>query len=114
MPETTSRPATGTGPATGAAAETATGPATEAAAEAAAAAAAEAAIGSLTGWRVEPSVAAVVVTFNRAELLRCALTALAAQSRPVDEIVVVDNASSDGTAQMLAADFPAVRHLRLT
>ncbi|MCA5892756.1 glycosyltransferase [Isoptericola sp. NEAU-Y5] len=42
-----------------------------------------------------PTVVAVVVSYNRAELLVAALDALAAQTRPVDRVVVVDNASTD-------------------
>lgn len=60
-----------------------------------------------------PSVAAVFVTYNRSDLLRDTLTALAKSTRPVDEVIVVDNASSDGTAEMLAAEFPDVTHLPL-
>jgi GT2 family glycosyltransferase len=48
------------------------------------------------------SVAAVVVTFNRKELLCECLDALLAQTSPVSRIVLVDNASSDGTADLLA------------
>jgi rhamnopyranosyl-N-acetylglucosaminyl-diphospho-decaprenol beta-1,3/1,4-galactofuranosyltransferase len=62
---------------------------------------------------VTPRVCAVVVTYNRRELLRACLTALTAQSRPLDRILVVDNASTDGTPAMLAADFEAVDALRL-
>ncbi|MDQ3628405.1 MAG: glycosyltransferase [Actinomycetota bacterium] len=46
-------------------------------------------------------VIAVVVTWNRRDLLVETLDALAAQTRPVDEVVVVDNASDDGTAELL-------------
>jgi GT2 family glycosyltransferase len=54
------------------------------------------------------SVAAVVLTRNRVTSLRSTLGAISAQSRPVDEIVVVDNASTDETLAMLAEDFPSV------
>ncbi|HVW80159.1 MAG TPA: glycosyltransferase [Mycobacteriales bacterium] len=53
-------------------------------------------------------VVAVVVTFNRRELLLECLAAIASQTRPVDEIVVVDNASSDGTGAALAEHYPSV------
>ena len=56
-------------------------------------------------------VLAVVVTHNRRELLRQCLPALAAQQRAVDEVVVVDNASTDGTAAMVREEFPWVRLL---
>ena len=51
------------------------------------------------------SVTAVVVTYNRKELLREALAALAAQERPVDRVLVVDNASTDGTADMIRSEY---------
>lgn len=46
-------------------------------------------------------VTAVVVTYNRKALLRECLAALREQTRPVDRILVVDNASTDGTGDML-------------
>ena len=61
----------------------------------------------------ELKVCAVVVTHNRRETLRECLRALLAQTRPVDEIMVVDNASTDGTERMLSAEFPQVTHVRL-
>ncbi len=48
-------------------------------------------------------VVAVVVTWNRCELLAESLDALAAQSHAPTAVVVVDNASTDETAEMLAA-----------
>ncbi len=56
---------------------------------------------------------AVVVTYNRKALLRECLEALAGQTRPVDEILVVDNASTDGTLDMLVVDFPHCQTLAL-
>jgi rhamnopyranosyl-N-acetylglucosaminyl-diphospho-decaprenol beta-1,3/1,4-galactofuranosyltransferase len=47
------------------------------------------------------SVAAVVVTFNRKVLLCECLDALLAQNVAVDRIVLIDNASSDGTEDYL-------------
>jgi len=49
------------------------------------------------------------VTFNRRALLEECLEALAGQTRPPDEVLVVDNASTDGTAQMVRERFPHVR-----
>jgi GT2 family glycosyltransferase len=54
-------------------------------------------------------VAAVVVTYNRAPVLAQTLRALEQQSRPPDQIVVVDNHSGDGTVAMVGRDFPAAR-----
>jgi GT2 family glycosyltransferase len=50
-------------------------------------------------------VAAVVVTHNRPQLLRQALAALRAQTRPPDAIYVVDNASDDPGGAGLARLF---------
>lgn len=58
-------------------------------------------------------VCAVVVTHDRRDLLRDALRALAAQTRPVDDLLVVDNASTDGTRDMLRDEFPEVDVLAL-
>ena len=49
------------------------------------------------------STAVVVVTFNRADLLVRMLDGLAAQTSPPQEVIVVDNASTDHTAAVLAA-----------
>jgi len=46
-------------------------------------------------------IAAVVVTYNRKELLKECLDALLAQTRPVDSIILMDNASTDGTPEFL-------------
>jgi len=59
------------------------------------------------------SVCAVVVTHNRREMLRRCLSALAAQRRPADRILVVDNASSDGTGDMVERDYDGVDLLAL-
>lgn len=60
-----------------------------------------------------PSVAAVFVTFNRSAMLRDSLRAMLASTRAPDEVIVVDNASSDDTGAMLAEEFPKVVHVRL-
>lgn len=49
-----------------------------------------------------------MVTYNRKALLVQCLDALQRQTRAIDRIVVVDNASSDGTAAVVRADFPGV------
>ena len=49
------------------------------------------------------SVAVVVVTYNRADLLVRMLTGLAALDRLPEAVIVVDNASTDHTPEVLAA-----------
>jgi len=51
---------------------------------------------------VSPSVVAVVVTWNRCELMQESIAAVLAQTRRPERVVVVDNASDDGTAGVLA------------
>jgi rhamnopyranosyl-N-acetylglucosaminyl-diphospho-decaprenol beta-1,3/1,4-galactofuranosyltransferase len=58
-------------------------------------------------------VCAVIVTRDRRELLHRCLVALRSERRPPDGVLVVDNDSSDGTAEMVAADFPEAELLRL-
>ena len=48
------------------------------------------------------SVTAVIVTYNRAALLAECLTAVAGQTVPPDRVVVIDNASTDDTPDVLA------------
>ena len=58
-------------------------------------------------------MAVVVVTYNRADLLSRVLDGLAAMSRPADAVIVVDNASSDHTPQVLSgATLPGLEVLR--
>ena len=47
------------------------------------------------------SVCAVLVTYNRRDLLARALDKIAAQERRPDAVLVVDNASTDGTRELL-------------
>jgi rhamnopyranosyl-N-acetylglucosaminyl-diphospho-decaprenol beta-1,3/1,4-galactofuranosyltransferase len=59
----------------------------------------------LTAERRNPErVCAIVVTYNRLELLKASLAALRAQTRPLDAIVVVDNGCTDGTGRWLATE----------
>ena len=50
---------------------------------------------------MSPRVVAVVVTWNRRDLLVECLAAIDAQTLRPTEIVVVDNASTDGTTDLL-------------
>ncbi len=55
----------------------------------------------------------VVLSWNTREILRACLTALARdQPRRPREVIVVDNASADGSAEMVAREHPEVRLLR--
>ena len=53
-------------------------------------------------------ISAVISTWNKKDAVLANVAALRAGSRPPDEIVVVDNASGDGTAAALRAAWPDV------
>ena len=57
-------------------------------------------------------VSIIIPTRNRRDLLRQALRSAKAQTWPDVELVVVDEASGDGTGDMVAAEFPDVRIVR--
>src|SRR5678815_1592587 len=59
----------------------------------------------------EPRVSVLVVSYNRAADLRLCLEAVLATRYPNLEIIVFDNASTDGAADV-AASFDGVRVLR--
>jgi rhamnopyranosyl-N-acetylglucosaminyl-diphospho-decaprenol beta-1,3/1,4-galactofuranosyltransferase len=62
----------------------------------------------------QPKIAAVVVTYNRRVLLEGCINALLQQDRPLDEILVIDNASTDDTAEIIAKKYnDKVTHVRL-
>ena len=57
----------------------------------------------------EPACSAVVSAWNKRKDVRANLIALRAQTRPFDEVVLVDNSSTDGTVEMVRSEFPEVR-----
>ncbi|MET1017689.1 MAG: glycosyltransferase family 2 protein [Leifsonia flava] len=59
-------------------------------------------------------IVAVVVAYNRRDLLAEVLDGLRAQSRPVDAIVVVDNASTDDSSAVVRERAPLATLIRLT
>jgi len=58
-------------------------------------------------------ISIIIVSYNGREYLRRCLRSLLEHTRGLEyEVVVVDNASRDGSADMVAAEFPSVRLLR--
>ncbi len=62
---------------------------------------------------MKPSVASITTAFKSGVVLPRQIDALLAQSRPLQEIIVVDNGSTDGTRRMLADSYPQVSVLPL-
>lgn len=59
----------------------------------------------------EPKLSVVIPAHNEAKILPAILRALEHQTREPDEIILVDNASTDQTRELLARDFPNVCYI---
>jgi GT2 family glycosyltransferase len=57
-------------------------------------------------------VSIAVITANRAQMLDECLQSLLASDYPVHEVIVLDNASTDETPQLVAAQYPQARYVR--
>ncbi len=55
-------------------------------------------------------ITVVIPTYNRYEFLKRALASVFAQTQQVDEIIVVDDGSTDNSAQ-IAKDFPSITYI---
>ena len=53
------------------------------------------------------------MAYNEGQVLPRQIEALLRQTRPLQEIIVVDNASTDGTSALLANRYPQVKVLRM-
>ena len=59
------------------------------------------------------NISVVIPTYNRKELLEKAITSVLQQTYSPDEIIVVDDFSSDGTEEMVKVKFSDIRYIRL-
>ncbi len=57
-------------------------------------------------------VSAIIPTYNRRHTVARAIDSVLQQSSPVDEIIVIDDGSSDGTAEFIELNYPSVTLLR--
>lgn len=54
---------------------------------------------------LDVEVSVIIPTYNRRELVQRAIASVLSQTRPVEEIIVVDDGSDDGTGEALAQAF---------
>lgn len=59
-------------------------------------------------------ISVIIPTHNRLDLVGRAIRSVLNQTYPALEVIVVDDASTDGTAEMVADDYPQVKLLRQT
>jgi len=57
------------------------------------------------------NISVVIPTFNRKHVLGRAIKSVGNQTRPPDEIIVVDDGSTDGTRNWLLNSFPLVKYI---
>jgi glycosyltransferase involved in cell wall biosynthesis len=56
----------------------------------------------------EPTFSVIIASYNRCALLREALKSVFAQNYPAHQVIVVDDGSTDSTAEMVKSEFPEV------
>jgi GT2 family glycosyltransferase len=62
--------------------------------------------------RTPPRISVIVVNWNGGEMLAACIAALFRQTAAADEVIVVDNGSADGSAELVASRFPGVQLIR--
>jgi GT2 family glycosyltransferase len=60
-----------------------------------------------------PKVSVIIVNYNGRHLLGELFESLARQTRPADEVIMVDNASTDGSVDYMREHFPLVKMVEL-
>jgi glycosyltransferase involved in cell wall biosynthesis len=60
---------------------------------------------------MQPRVSVIICTYNYGHFIRQCLESVARQTRPVDEVIVVDDGSADNTPEVVR-EFSGVRYLR--
>ncbi len=60
---------------------------------------------------IDSSISVIIPTFNRADFLDRALTSILGQSLQPDEIIVIDDGSTDNTQGLVKGDYPQVKYI---
>lgn len=61
---------------------------------------------------MKPSISVIIPSYNRRHTLGRALDSVLAQTDPADEVIVVDDGSSDGTDEFIASHYPDIIYLQ--
>ena len=65
-----------------------------------------------TSMATRPAISVIIAAYNRGPLIARTLDSVLNQTRPADEILVVDDCSPDGTGNWVRARYPQVRVVR--
>lgn len=60
---------------------------------------------------VRPKISVIVVSYNTREMTLECLRSIQAETTLAHEVIVIDNVSSDGSAEAIAAEFPTIKLL---
>lgn len=63
---------------------------------------------------MEPTVSVIIPTYNRAHLVGQTIDSVLKQTRPTNEVIVIDDGSTDGTTEVVGAYGERVRYLKQT
>jgi glycosyltransferase involved in cell wall biosynthesis len=57
------------------------------------------------------TISVIITTFNRIKVLERAILSVQEQTQPADEIIVIDDGSTDGTDRLIATKYPDIKYV---